>query len=84
MSGSRAAGCLVVLQGPSSSPDVFRALLRTQSQGTVSTTVLVPPFNYTVYGYDLEENGLPNTMPSVVLDNQLNSATCKHKSRNPK
>ncbi|CAI8046218.1 hypothetical protein GBAR_LOCUS25542 [Geodia barretti] len=71
MSGSRAAGCLVVLQGPPSSPDIFRALLRTQSQDTVSTTVPVPPSTYTVYGYDLEENGLPNTMPAVVLESQL-------------
>ncbi|CAI8051907.1 hypothetical protein GBAR_LOCUS28403 [Geodia barretti] len=70
-SGSRATGCLVVLQGPPSSPDVFRALLRTQSQDTVSTTVPVPPSTYTVYGYDLEENGLPNTMPAVLLENQI-------------
>ncbi|CAI8006814.1 hypothetical protein GBAR_LOCUS4917 [Geodia barretti] len=70
MRGSRAAGCLVVLQGPPSSPDMFRALLRTQSQDTVST-VPVPPSTYTVYGYDLEENGLPNTMPAVVLENQI-------------
>ncbi|CAI8028056.1 hypothetical protein GBAR_LOCUS15990 [Geodia barretti] len=71
MSGSRATGCLVVLQGPPSSPDIFRALLRTQSQDTVSTTVPVPPSTYTVYGYDLEENGLPNTMPAVVLESQI-------------
>ena len=71
MSGSRAAGCLVVLQGPPTSPDIFRALLRTQSQDTVSTTVPVPPSTYTVYGYDLEENGLPNTMPAILLENQL-------------
>ena len=72
MRGSRAAGCLVVLQGPPSSPDMFRALLRTQSQDTVSTVpVPVPPSTHTVYGYDLEENGLPNTMPAVVLENQI-------------
>ena len=71
MSGSRATGCLVVLQGPPSYPDIFRALLRTQSQDTVFTTVPVPPSTYTVYGYDLEENGLPNTMPAVVLENQI-------------
>ena len=72
LSGSRAVGCLVVLQGPPTSPDIlFRALLRTQSQETVSTTVPVPPSTYSVYGYDLEENGLPNTMPAVVLESQL-------------
>ena len=71
MSGSRATRCLVVLQGPPTSPDIFRALLRTQSQDTVSTTVPVPPSTYTVYGYDLEENGLPNTMPAILLENQI-------------
>ncbi|CAI8007712.1 hypothetical protein GBAR_LOCUS5345 [Geodia barretti] len=71
MSGSRATGCLVVLQGPPSCPDIFRALPRSQSQDTVSTTVPVPPSTYTVYGYDLEENGLPNTMPAILLENQI-------------
>ena len=71
MSGSRAAGCLVVLQGPPTSPDIFRALQRTQSGDTVSTTIPLPPSNYTVYGYDLEENGLPNTMPAVILETEV-------------
>ena len=69
VSGSRAAGCLVVLQGPPTFPDIFTALLRTQSQGIVSTTVAVPPSTYTVYGYDVEENDLPYSMPAVVLEN---------------
>ena len=71
MSGSQAAGCLVVLQGPLTSPDIFRALQRTQSGDTVSTTIPLPPSNYTVYGYDLEENGLPNTMPAVILETEV-------------
>ena len=71
MSDSRAAGCLVVLQGPPTSPDIFRALQRTQSGDTVSTTIPLPPSNYTVYGCDLEENGLPNTMPAVILDTEV-------------
>ena len=74
MSGSQAAGCLVVLQGPPTSPDIFRALQRTQSGDTVSTTIPLPPSNYTVYGYDLEENGLPNTMPAVILETQISSS----------
>ena len=74
MSGSQAAGCLVVLQGPLTSPDIFRALQRTQSGDTVSTTIPLPPSNYTVYGYDLEENGLPNTMPAVIQDTQISSS----------
>ena len=71
MNGSRAPGCLVVLQGPPTSPDIFRALQRTQSGDTLSTTIPLPPSNYTVYGYDLEENGLPNTMPAVILDTEV-------------
>ena len=74
MSGSQAAGCLVVLQGSPTSPDIFRALQRTQSGDTVSTTIPLPPSNYTVYGYDLEENGLPNTMPAVILETQISSS----------
>ena len=70
VSGSRAAGCLVVLQGPPTFPDLFRVLLRTQYQDIVSTTVPVPPSTYTVYGYDVEENDLPYTVPAVVLENQ--------------
>ena len=81
LSGSRAVGCLVVFQGPPTSPDIFRVIHRTlppQSQDSVSTTVHLPPSTYTVYGYDVEENGLPNTMPAVVLDNQVSmNAFCK-------
>ena len=61
----------LVLQGPSSSssPDIFRTLQRTQlEQGS---TIRVPPSTYTVYGYDIEEDWLPNTMPAVVLDEQI-------------
>ena len=68
LSGSRAVGCLVVFQGPPTSPDILRVLQRTQSQDSVSTSVHLPPSTYTVYGYDVEENGLPNTMPAVVLE----------------
>ena len=68
ISDSRAAGCLLVLVGPSTSPDIFRALQRPHlEQGT---TVRVPPSTYTVYGYDIEEDELPNTMPAVILDRQ--------------
>ena len=79
ISGSQAAGCLVVFQGPPTSPDIFRALQRTQSEDTVSSTIPLPPSNYTVYGYDLEKNGLPNTLPAVILDNPVpTNALCKY------
>ena len=68
ISDSRAAGCLLVLVGPSTSPDIFRALHTPHlEQGTA---VRVPPSTYTVYGYDIEEDELPNTMPAVALDRQ--------------
>ena len=68
ISDSRATGCLLVLVGPSTSPDIFKALQRPHlEQGT---TVRVPPSTYTVYGHDIEEDELPNTMPAVILDRQ--------------
>ena len=73
LSGSRAVGCLVVFQGPHTSPDIFRVLQRTQSQDSVSTSVHLPPSTYTVYGYDVEENRLPNTMPAVVLEKKISN-----------
>ena len=67
ISDSRAAGCLLVFEGPStSSPDIFRAVHRPQlEQGY---TVVLPLFTYTVYGYEIEEDELPNSMPAIVLD----------------
>ena len=73
LSGPRAEGCLVVFQGPPTSPDIFRVLQRTQSQDSVSTSVHLPPSTYTVYGYDVEENGLPNTTPAVVLEREISN-----------
>ena len=76
ISDSQAAGCLLVLVGPSTSPDIFRALQRPHlEQGT---TMRVPPSTYTVYGYDIEEDELPNTMPAVILDRQtITNSTSK-------
>ena len=75
ISDSQAAGCLLVLVGPSTSADIFRALQRPHlEQGT---TVRVPPSTYTVYGYDIEEDELPNTMPAVTLDRQTITSTGK-------
>ena len=59
ISDSRAAGCLLVFEETStSSPDIFRAVHRPQlEQGY---TVALPLSTYTVYGYDIEEDELPN------------------------
>ena len=74
---SRAGGCLLVLQGPSSSssPDIFRTIQRTQLE--LGSTITVPPSTYTVYGYDIEEDWLPNTMPAVVMGEHISSSACK-------
>ena len=77
ISDSRAAGCLLVFEGSStSSPDIFRAVHRPQlEQGY---TVALPLSTYTVYGYDIEEDELPNSMPAVVLDRlTLTNSTSK-------
>ena len=70
VSGSRAAGCLLIFQGRPTSPDIFKALLRTDSEDKVSTTISVPSLT-TVYGYDLEENLLPDTLPAVVIKKEI-------------
>ena len=71
ISGSHATGCLVVMQGPPTSPDIFRALRRNNTAKRVIASFIVPPSNYTVYGYDLEETSLPNTMPAAITEDFL-------------
>ena len=75
MRGSQAAGCLLVLQGSPLFPDIFRVLHKSNSQENISTTLNVPPSTYTVYGYDVEENLLPNSMAAVVLENEVSIIT---------
>ena len=75
ISDSRATGCLLVFEGPStSSPDIFRAVHRPQLEQGYA--VALPLSTYTVYGYDIEEDELPNSMPAVVLDTHSTSKTC--------
>ena len=33
----------------------------------ISGTIIAPSSNYTVYGYDIEDNALPNSLPAVVI-----------------
>ena len=75
MRGSPAAGCLLVLQGSPLFPDIFRVLHKSNSQEKASTSFNVRPSIYTVYGYDVEENALPNSMPAVVLENEVSIST---------
>ena len=63
---SRARGCFIVLQGNSSTADIFQAIQRNRQ--TVSGTISAPPATYTVYGYDIEENALPYSTPGAVFE----------------
>ena len=60
-----ATGCFIVIQSNSSTADIYRALLRQDSEQTVSGNISVPPSVYTVYAYDLEENALPYPLPAI-------------------
>ena len=64
ITNSRARGCFIVLQGNSSTADIFKVLQRNRQ--TVSGTISTPPATYTVYGYDIEETALPNSNAAVI------------------
>ena len=77
LNGSRAPGCLIILQGPPMSPDIFRVILKTEAEKRFSTTLSIPSLTdtYSVYGYDLEETQLPSTMPAIVIEDQKASGS---------
>ena len=78
ISNSPAMGCLVVLQSDSGSPDEFRVLLRSGSDLTVSDMISVPPSTYTLYVYDLEEDGHVNREPAILPEDRIHATTsCK-------
>ena len=62
---SRARGCFLVLQGNFSTADMFRVLQRNGQR--VFGSIGVPLATYAVYGYDIEEDGLPNSTPALAL-----------------
>ena len=65
ITNTAAQGSFIVLQSDDGSPDQFRILLRDESKLTVSDRITVPPSSYSVYVYDLEEDGLPHTEPAI-------------------
>ena len=71
MEGSHAVGCLVVFEGHQSEPDTFKSLHRERSKKRVSATITITSNTYTAYGYDLEEDCLPNTQPGILIKNVL-------------
>ena len=61
---SHARGCFLVIEGNASSPDIFQAIEREDSEQDVEESVDVPPSMYTVYAYDIEETALPHPIPA--------------------
>ena len=79
ISNSPAVGCFVALQSNSGSPDEFRVLLRSGSDLTVTAMISVPPSTYTLYVYDLEEDGHVNREPAILPDDRIFVTTnCKY------
>ena len=69
MTDSRARGCFIVLEGNSDTADIFQVL--PQKEQSVSGTISAPPSTYSVYGYDIEENALPNSTPATLHETEV-------------
>ena len=76
ITNSSAKGLFLVLHSDDGSPDKFRTLLRGDREESLSNSITVPPSTYSVLVYDVEENGLPNSIPVFVIrDKQLTMTT---------
>ena len=72
VTNTTAKGIFIVFQDEDWSPEVFRAAFRRDESSTVTSVINnVPPSTYTVIVYDLEEDGLPATTPSLELNNTV-------------
>ena len=82
ITGSLAKGCLIVLQCNKSTTDTYRALIRNGWEQTLSEAIGVSSCTYTVYAYDIEDDGLPYEMPVNTPENGQNLITittnCKY------
>ena len=76
---SFAMGCFVVLQSDNyCSPDEFRVLMRNGSDLFVTDMIDVPPSTYTLYVYDLDEDGHINEVPAILPEGRIHVTTvCK-------
>ena len=74
---SFAKGCLIVLKCNETTEDKYQAIPWNGSEPTVSETIKVPSSTYTVYAYDIENNGLPYVMPANIPENVTITAHCK-------
>ena len=63
INGSSAVGSFIVVKSGSNRPDHYQPLYRNRESDVIS----LPPNDtgYTMLVYDLEEDGLPSTMPAV-------------------
>lgn len=65
---SSAVGCFTVVQSAQNRPDQYRMLTR---NGTIASDIISVPLDgtgYTVLVYDIEQNGLPSTMPAIKVN----------------
>ena len=63
INGSKAKGCLLAFESNSSEIS-FVIVKRNESEQSFLKMMSLPTSKYTVYGYDLEENSLPNAYPA--------------------
>ena len=63
INGSKAKGCLLAFES-NSSEIRFVIVKRNESEQSFLKMISLPPSKYTVYGYDMEENSLPNPHPA--------------------
>ena len=76
---SFAKGFFIVLQCDETTVDTYRALPWNGMEQRVSETIEVPPSNYTVYAYDIENDGLPYVMPANIPENETIAITTDSK-----
>ena len=76
---SFARGCFIVLQCDETTADIYRAISRNEFEQMVSKTIELPSCTYTVYVYDIENDGLPYVMPANIPENEKITITtdCK-------
>ena len=75
ISNSLALGWFVALQSNDGSPDEFRVLQRSGSDLTMTGIISAPPSTYTVYVYDLEQDGHINEMPAILPEDRIHITT---------
>lgn len=70
INGTSALGSLTVIQSEKTKSDRYQLLYRNKESDVIS----LPPDDtgYTILVYDLEQNGLPSSMPAIELYEKIN------------